>query len=229
MDQSFWRGRAVFGNGHAGFRRRCISLCFSQPDAKLESHSYTPPKTPKLLAMQPQNRLRSLTIGDIRSPTKLTSAVQKAKPLIFIRMVAQLSMRESCVKTVETFPANIIGTINLSETMRSVDTVKVIWIIITDTRCENQKLVWPYRVNDCLGGHDSASSSEAYAELVTAIYRKSFPSVPGVQLVSMRSGNVIGGGSWVTDRLSLISCVRLANSNLCGSGRSRLSGIFSIC
>ncbi len=147
------------------------------------------------------SRMQSSAIADIRDLSRLISAVQTAKPSIVIHMAAHPLVRESYVKPVETFSTNVIGTVNLLEAVRSVDTVEAIVNITTDKCYENQEWVWPYRENDRLGGHDPYSGSKACAELVTATYRESFLAETGIQLASVRAGNVIGGGDWATDRL----------------------------
>ena len=60
---------------------------------------------------------------------------------------------------------------------------------------------WGYRENEAMGGYDPYSNSKGCAELVTSAYRQSFYAARGVGLASARSGNVIGGGDWATDRL----------------------------
>jgi len=202
MDQSFWRDRSVFVTGHTGFKGGWISLWLSKLDAKVHGYSLAPPTTPNFFSeTHLEHRLESSTIGDIRDLSKLTSALQTAKPSIVIHMAAQPLVRESYVSPVETFTTNVIGTVNVLEAVRSVDTVAAVVNITTDKCYENQEWVWPYRENDRLGGHDPYSSSKACAELAAAAYRNSFLAEAGVQLASVRAGNVIGGGDWATDRL----------------------------
>jgi CDP-glucose 4,6-dehydratase len=57
-----------------------------------------------------------------------------------------------------------------------------------------------------MGGSDPYSASKGAAELVTAAYRRSYFSPErlddhGVQLATVRAGNVIGGGDWAENRI----------------------------
>lgn len=57
-----------------------------------------------------------------------------------------------------------------------------------------------------MGGRDPYSASKGAAELVTASYRSTYFPVEqlnehGVQLATVRAGNVIGGGDWTEDRI----------------------------
>ena len=202
MDQSFWCDRSVFVTGHTGFKGGWISLWLSRLGAEVHGYSLAPPTTPSFFSeTQLQKRLQSSTIGDIRDLAKLTSAVQTAKPSIVIHMAAQPLVRQSYVSPVETFSINVIGTVNVLEAVRSIETVEAVINITTDKCYENQEWVWSYRENDRLGGHDPYSSSKACAELAAAAYRNSFLAEGGIQLASVRAGNVIGGGDWATDRL----------------------------
>ena len=106
----------------------------------------------------------------------------------------------------------LMGTVNLFEAVRTCKDVKAVINVTTDKCYENREWRWGYRENEPLGGYDPYSNSKACSELVTSAYRNSFfnPNnyqTHGVGLASARSGNVIGGGDWATDRL-IPDCVR---------------------
>ncbi len=202
MSTEFWRGRSVFITGHTGFKGGWIALWLSQLGAKVHGYSLTPPTTPNFYSeTKLQERLQSSDIADIRDLRKLTSAMQAAKPSIVIHMAAQPLVRESYKAPIETFTANVIGTVNVLEAARQTDTVQAIVNITTDKCYENREWLWAYRENDRLGGHDPYSGSKACAEIAAAAFRSSFLSEAGIQLASVRAGNVIGGGDWAADRL----------------------------
>ena len=79
-------------------------------------------------------------------------------------------------------------------------------VITTDKVYENKEKDILYKENDRLGGYDPYSASKACAELVVSSFRNSFfqssrYEIHKKQLLSIRAGNVIGGGDWSTDRL----------------------------
>ena len=94
-----------------------------------------------------------------------------------------------------------MGTINVFEAARTVETVRAIVNITTDKCYENKEWWWPYRETDKLGGRDPYSSSKACSEIITDTYRQSFFSQKDIYVASVRAGNVIGGGDWSKDRL----------------------------
>jgi CDP-glucose 4,6-dehydratase len=202
MSTEFWQGRSVFLTGHTGFKGGWVALWLTQLGAKVHGYSMAPPSTPNLFSeTQLGERLQSSYMADIRDLRTLTSAMRAAKPSVVFHMAAQSLVRESYNTPVETFTANVIGTVNVLEAVRQTDTVQAIVNVTTDKCYENREWFWSYRENDRLGGHDPYSSSKACAEIAAAAFRSSFLAEAGVQLASARAGNVIGGGDWASDRL----------------------------
>jgi CDP-glucose 4,6-dehydratase len=202
MSPGFWHGRAVFLTGHTGFKGGWIALWLSQLGAQVYGYALNPPTNPNFYtATRLGDRLANSTIGDIRDLQKLAAAMSAAKPSVVIHMAAQPLVRESYNTPVETFTANVIGTVNIMESVRQTETVEGIVNITTDKCYENREWLWPYRENDRLGGHDPYSASKACAEIAAASFRSSFLTQAGIQLASVRAGNVIGGGDWAPDRL----------------------------
>jgi CDP-glucose 4,6-dehydratase len=145
-------------------------------------------------------------IGDIRDLTKLQLVFAETQPQIVFHMAAQPLVRYSYVEPVETYSTNVMGTVNLLESVRNTPSVKAVVNITTDKCYENREWIWAYRENEAMGGYDPYSSSKGCAELVSAAYRSSFFNVDdyarhGVALATVRAGNVIGGGDWAQDRL----------------------------
>jgi len=202
MNPSFWKDKTVFLTGHTGFKGGWIAHWLYELGASVHGYSLEPTTQPNFFTeTQLQKRLAQSTIGDIRDLAVLTRSLKQAKPDIIIHMAAQPLVRESYKKPVETFAANVMGTVNLLEAAHQIGTAKAIINITTDKCYENNEWLWPYRENDRLGGYDPYSASKACAEIVTAAYRNSFLAVANIHLASVRAGNVIGGGDWATDRL----------------------------
>lgn len=202
MHSGFWKNKSVFLTGHTGFKGGWIAHWLTELGAHVHGYALAPPTEPNFFTeTELQERIASSTINDIRDLEKLSTAIKQAKPDILIHMAAQPLVRESYDTPVETFAANVIGTVNVLEAVRQAGTIKAIVNITTDKCYENKEWLWPYRENDRLGGHDPYSASKACAEVAAAAYRNSFLVEAGIHLASVRAGNVIGGGDWATDRL----------------------------
>lgn len=202
IDKSFWKGRSVFLTGHTGFKGGWMALWLTEMGAKVFGYSLETETAPNFFSETLlRERIETSTISNIENFSKLKSAISYAKPSIIIHMAAQSLVRKSYIAPVETFKTNIIGTVNLLEAARKIDTVEAIVNITTDKCYENKNQFKPFLENDKLGGHDPYSSSKACAELVSAAYRNSFLKESGIKIATVRAGNVIGGGDWATDRL----------------------------
>lgn len=202
MSSSFWKDKNVFLTGHTGFKGGWLALWLNDMGAKVHGYALQPPTTPNLFTVAlVEECLASSTIADIRDATTMKSSMQAARPDIVIHMAAQPLVRESYKDPVETYATNVMGTVNIFEAVRNTPSVKAVVNITTDKCYENREWLWSYRENEPMGGHDPYSSSKACAELVTSAYRSSFLDGDGIQLASVRAGNVIGGGDWATDRL----------------------------
>ncbi len=102
----------------------------------------------------------------------------------------------------DTFATNVMGTVNLLDSLRRLDHPCSVVAITTDKCYENREWLHAYRENDPMGGHDPYSASKGCAELVVSSYRNSFFSDSShVHVASARAGNVIGGGDWAQDRI----------------------------
>jgi CDP-glucose 4,6-dehydratase len=197
-----WRGKRVFLTGHTGFKGGWLALWLAEMGAEVHGYALAPPTQPDFFSVTDlQSRLAAHTLADLRDAEALSRALREARPEVVFHLAAQALVRYSYAAPVETYAVNVMGTVNLLETVRQTPGVRAVVNITTDKCYENREWPWPYRENEALGGFDPYSSSKACAELVTAAYRQSFLQAAGTALASARAGNVIGGGDWAADRL----------------------------
>ena len=202
INSSFWTGRSVFLTGHTGFKGGWLALWLTEMGAKVYGYSLEAPTNPNFFKITNLgHKIQNSVTGDICDLLGLTNSMQIAKPSVIFHMAAQPLVKKSYINPIETFTTNIIGTINIFEAARKIDTVEAIVNITTDKCYENQEWDRPYHETDRLGGYDPYSSSKACSEIATSAYRNSFLSETGIKLASARAGNVIGGGDWAADRL----------------------------
>jgi CDP-glucose 4,6-dehydratase len=214
VNKDFWKNKNVFVTGHTGFKGSWLCLWLHSLGANVTGYSLKPPTTPSLFELCQLDQLIPTHYGDIRDIHTLQNALLAAKPDIVIHMAAQPLVRASYHNPVETYATNVMGTVNLLESVRTAVhkgiNIKAVVNVTTDKCYSNQEWTWGYRENDVLGGYDPYSNSKACSELVTDAYRNSYFQ-NGVSLASARAGNVIGGGDWAADRL-LPDCFRTLQS-----------------
>jgi len=202
--KNFWKNKRIFLTGHTGFKGSWLCLWLASMGAKVTGYALAPNTTPNLFdVLAIASLIEKSHIADIRDPAGLQNAMSVAKPDVVIHMAAQPLVRYSYTNPVETYATNVMGTVHVLESTRSIDSVRATVVVTTDKCYENKEWVWGYRENEPMGGYDPYSNSKGCAELVTSAYRQSYFSNLNStnQVASARAGNVIGGGDWSEDRL----------------------------
>jgi CDP-glucose 4,6-dehydratase len=201
IDIAFWKNKRVLLTGHTGFKGSWLSLWLQQIQADVCGIALEPYTTPSLFELaNVANNMRS-HIVDVRNFEELRKVAKDFQPDIVIHMAAQPLVRYSYQHPIETYQTNVMGTVNVLEAVKNINSVGAVVNVTTDKCYDNKEWVWGYRENEAMGGHDPYSSSKGCSELVTSTYRDSFYRQLGKGLASARAGNVIGGGDWSLDRL----------------------------
>jgi CDP-glucose 4,6-dehydratase len=177
--------------------------------AEVSGFALEPPTDPSLFQeLGLAQRIARHRVGDVRDLAELRSAMAEAAPDVVFHMAAQPLVRLSYEEPVRTYATNVMGTVNLLESVRTCGSVRAVVNVTSDKCYENRESGQAYRETDAMGGWDPYSSSKGCAELVTAAYRRSFfGEGSDVRIASARAGNVIGGGDWAPDRI-VPDCVR---------------------
>ncbi len=197
-----WQGRRVLVTGHTGFKGSWLALWLHAMGAKVTGFALPPPTQPSLFASARLDELIDHVVGDVRDLAALRAVVERARPEVIFHLAAQPLVRLSYEKPVETYAANVMGTVHVLEAARRAGGVQAIVCVTSDKCYENREWDWAYRESDPMGGHDPYSSSKGCAELVVSAWRRSYFGHGGTPLLaSVRAGNVIGGGDWAVDRL----------------------------
>jgi CDP-glucose 4,6-dehydratase len=132
--------------------------------------------------------------ADIRDANNLKKIVSATKPDGIFHLAAQPLVLPSYEMPIETFETNFNGTLNLLEAMRTQQNLAFAIMVTTDKVYRNDENGNDFVESDPLGGEDPYSASKAAAEIVISAMRASFFKEELVKIVSVRAGNVIGGG-----------------------------------
>ena len=210
LDSHFFLNKKVLITGSSGFKGSWLSIWLNLLGAKLYGISLDPPTKPSLFNEAKLNKLVKNVIFDISDSKKVFSFINELKPDYIFHLAAQPLVRNSYLEPIETWKTNVLGTVNILDSLRFLNK-KCICIIITSDKCyENQEWEWGYRESDKLGGGDPYSASKASAELAFSSYFRSYFSdfsSSKIRIASARAGNVIGGGDWAESRI-VPDCIR---------------------
>lgn len=207
VQPSFWKDKKVFLTGHTGFKGGWLSIWLTSMGAKVTGYSLEPFTKPNFFQVaNVKSLMHQSIISDIRNLDTLKASLINSNAEIVFHLAAQPLVRYSYSNPIETYSTNVMGTVNLLESIRQSNSVRSSVIVTTDKCYENKEWAWGYRENEPMGGHDPYSSSKGCAELVTNAYKESYFSKNNYlshrhALASARAGNVIGGGDWSLDRL----------------------------
>lgn len=169
--------------------------------ADVTGYALEPPTEPSLFRLLSLDSKINSIKGDIRDLETLKKTFDEVRPEIVIHMAAQPIVRESYQSPVYTYEVNVMGTVNVLESIRLSDSVKSFVNVTTDKVYKNKEWEWGYRENEELNGHDPYSNSKSCSELVTSSYKKSYFQNGKTAVSTARAGNVIGGGDFSKDRI----------------------------
>ena len=201
IKNSFWGNKHVLVTGHTGFKGSWLSIWLRMLGAKVSGLSLDPIYEPNLFSLFKLSKNINDFRGDIKSIKACQDIISSCSPDIIIHMAAQPLVRQSYRDPSNTFETNMMGTINILEAARNVNSLKSIIIITSDKCYDNIEKKYSYKEADKLGGYDPYSASKACVELIVNSYWKSFFREKSVGVASVRAGNVVGGGDWSKDRL----------------------------
>lgn len=189
----------VLVTGHTGFKGTWLTLLLDSLGISWVG-----------ISLQPQINSLYKLIGekypeehflDIRDFDKLEKTVNSIKPRYVIHLAAQPLVLDSYKNPRETFETNVLGTVNLLDILvRNSITEKII-IVTTDKVYREKRLKNSFKERDAFGGKDPYSWSKVGTEAAVGSWQQISKIRGGPKIVSVRAGNVIGGGDSSENRL----------------------------
>jgi len=202
ISRRFWKNKNVFVTGHTGFKGSWLCIFLKVLGAQVTGYSLKPTTQPNLFNLAKVNKIiKKSIIADVREYKRLFKEIKKSNATIIFHLAAQPLVRYSYLLPKETFDTNVVGSLNILESVRKIKKIKSSIIITTDKVYDNSKNKI-FKEIDKLGGIDPYSSSKVCVEHLFSSYTNSFfKKSPNQKLATVRAGNVIGGGDYSEDRL----------------------------
>lgn len=204
MFSNTFKDKKVLITGNTGFKGSWLSAWLIGLEADVYGISKDIPTNPSMFEVLNLEEKITHFNCDIRDYDTIKKIFQDIKPDFVFHMAAQPIVVTSYKEPIDTISSNVMGTANILEALREINH-QCVAIIITSDKCyDNVEWVWGYKETDVLGGKDIYSSSKGAAEIIFKSYYHSYfknTKKYNVRAVSVRAGNVIGGGDWADHRI----------------------------
>ena len=202
----FYKSKKIFVTGHSGFKGLWLLCWLNKMGAIVKGYSLPPDNNILFFNSIKENINYENTFADIRNSSVLKREIEDFQPDIIFHLAAQALVRTSYILPAETFEVNTVGTANILEAVIPLKKKCTVIVITTDKVYHNREEDYHYKEEDMLGGYDPYSASKAAAEIVISSFRNSFFNLKDYfnhqkRVISVRAGNVIGGGDYSKDRI----------------------------
>jgi CDP-glucose 4,6-dehydratase len=190
----------VLLTGHTGFKGAWMTFLLEHLNVPVVGYSLLPDKD-SLFARAERSGAIPEIFADIREYETLEKFIDEKKPSIIIHMAAQPLVLKSYENPRETFDVNVLGTVNVLDISFKKDFVKAIIVVTTDKVYRNDNSGLAFVETNPLEGKDPYSSSKVGTEAVVAAWQQIAKVSGGPRVISVRAGNVIGGGDFAENRI----------------------------
>jgi CDP-glucose 4,6-dehydratase len=190
----------ILVTGHTGFKGTWLTFLLECLQVPVIGFAL-PPEKDSLFDRAKRTGSIPEEFADIRDLEAVSKFITKYKPSAIIHMAAQPLVLESYKTPRDTFETNVMGTVNVLDTAFKTSSVEAIIVITTDKVYRNDNSGNSFAETDPLAGKDPYSASKVGTEAVVAAWQQISKVSGGPKLISVRAGNVIGGGDWAKSRL----------------------------
>ena len=190
----------IMVTGHTGFKGTWLTFLLEHLGVSTVGYSLAPEKDCLYDRAQLTGRVPEI-YADIRDVETFRKFLGTHKPSAIIHMAAQPLVLQSYNTPRETFDVNVMGTVNVLNEAFATDYVQAVIVVTTDKVYRNDNSGRAFVESDPLEGKDPYSASKVGAEAAVSAWQQIQKVSGGPKVVSVRAGNVIGGGDWAENRL----------------------------
>lgn len=203
MFKNSYSNKKVLVTGHTGFKGSWLTAWLLKLGANVVGYSKDIPTDPSMfVALGLESKIKHY-VGNVRDLEHVKKVISDERPDFIFHLAAQAIVSTSYADPVDTILTNVVGTMNVLESLRGLGNPCVAILITSDKCYDNVEWVWGYKETDALGGKDIYSGSKGAAELIIKSYLHSYltDNNQNIRIGVGRAGNVIGGGDWAKDRI----------------------------
>lgn len=206
ISQGFWQDRKVFILGHTGFRGSHLAQVLQGLGAVVSGLGLLPKTNPSFFEIENLAQGMASTIGDVRDFELLKSQLEFHRPEIIFSFLGGSGLKASKEDPRETYEVQMMGTVNVLEAVRSVDSIRAVAFLTSDKVYRRDLSAAGYTEDAALGGSSPAATAKACVELIVESYLQSFfqpdkYNKHKVALATARLGSVVGTGDFDPESL----------------------------
>ncbi|MGL4951347.1 MAG: CDP-glucose 4,6-dehydratase [Mycoplasma sp.] len=198
--ESFFKGKKILVTGHTGFKGAWLTKILDNFDVEIFCIS----KDIENDSIYNQLKFKKIIkeyFFDIADFTKFNNVISDIQPDLIFHLAAQSLVINSYQNPFVNYYSNVVGTINLCESISKITDKKVSVInVTTDKVYKNIEKMYKYKENDEINGFDPYSNSKSCADLISQCYVNNIFK-DNIIWSNVRSGNVIGGGDHCENRI----------------------------
>ena len=190
----------ILVTGHTGFKGTWLTLLLEQMGFEVVGISLPPAEESLYQRMQRSEKIPESFV-DIRNFELTQKKIREFAPSVVIHMAAQPLVLSSYKTPRETFDINVMGTANVLDASFASESVKAVIVVTTDKVYTNSNNNNRFTEKDSLSGKDPYSASKVGSEAAISAWQQIALVNDGPRVISVRAGNVIGGGDFAENRL----------------------------
>jgi CDP-glucose 4,6-dehydratase len=134
--------------------------------------------------------------GDISNRQDVDYFIQRTNPTHFIHLAAQTQAYESLKYPYSTFYNNVLGTLNVLESLKDFNECKAI-IVASSDKAYGTLIYEKYTENHPLNGIYPYDASKSATDIISNSYRQTYK----LPIVTTRACNIYGEGDYNTQRI----------------------------
>ena len=192
--------KPVLITGHTGFKGAWLTLLLENLGLEVVGYSLEAEKNTLFDRLNRRGKINE-DFSDIRDFDVLEKFINRVRPEVIFHLAAQPLVLDSYSNPRETFDVNLMGTANVLEAARRVESVKSVLVSTTDKVYKNVENKNRFIESDPLLGKDPYSASKVGVENIILAYQQFSKISDSPTVTALRSGNVIGGGDVSRNRL----------------------------
>ena len=186
--------------GHTGFKGTWLTFLLEHLGVPAVGYSLAPERDSLYDRAKLTGKIPEI-YADIRDVDTFRKFMATHKPSAIVHMAAQPLVLQSYKTPRETFDVNVMGTVNVLDEAFATEYVQAVIVVTTDKVYRNDNSGRAFVESDPLEGKDPYSASKVGAEAAVSAWQQIQKISGGPKVVSVRAGNVIGGGDWAENRL----------------------------